>query len=344
MLINKISERLAWVDFAKGFAIILVVYRHIMIGIERAGLDVDYVYVVANEIVFTFRMPLFFILTGIFIEKSLGRRKSREFVSNKFDTLMYPYLIWATIQVTIQVVMSNFTNANRGALDYLYILIQPRAIDQFWYLFALFNVSILFLLIYKYTNLKRVYLVLLAIVLHYLSQYVSDYSLIHDTLYYFIFLCVGYITSHFLLDFNFYKKFNPYLTFLIILPIFVATQIYWLNNQPLNIFVLTTISLLGSAMAINISILGSKIPYFNFFAYAGKYSLYIYVLHVIVSAAARIVFIHFFNIQNVPFLLITGIVVGTILPIVIYKYSHKFGYNFLFYPPKNKPSKITIAK
>src|SRR6202035_3875273 len=76
-----LKNRLAWVDYLKGIAIVLVVYRHVLIGIQRyvAGQqakgtpipDVPLYLEKANIIFFSFRMPLFFILSGIFISGSL---------------------------------------------------------------------------------------------------------------------------------------------------------------------------------------------------------------------------------------------------------------------------------
>jgi fucose 4-O-acetylase-like acetyltransferase len=71
--LNTQARRLFWVDYAKGIAIILVVYRHILIGIERSGIEVSVWLRNANEMVYSFRMPLFFILSGIFISRTISR-------------------------------------------------------------------------------------------------------------------------------------------------------------------------------------------------------------------------------------------------------------------------------
>jgi uncharacterized membrane protein YcfT len=67
------KSRMPWVDYLRGIAIVLVVYRHVLIGIERTGLHVPSILVIANEIFFSFRMPLFFILSGLFVSQSLSR-------------------------------------------------------------------------------------------------------------------------------------------------------------------------------------------------------------------------------------------------------------------------------
>ena len=141
-------SRLHWVDYLKGIAIILVVYRHILIGMDRsAGFIIPAYLFNANNIFFSFRMPLFFILSGIFLTGSLARRTPGTLLLQKFENLFYPYLIWATIQVTLQIVMAHYhlTNADRSLKDYGYLFYQPENLDQFWYLPALFNTTMVFI-------------------------------------------------------------------------------------------------------------------------------------------------------------------------------------------------------
>jgi len=68
------KSRMPWVDYLRGIAIVLVVYRHSLIGIDRGGLLVPAALEKANMIFYSFRMPLFFILSGIFISGSLAKK------------------------------------------------------------------------------------------------------------------------------------------------------------------------------------------------------------------------------------------------------------------------------
>src|ERR1700722_15434458 len=154
------KSRLAWVDYLKGIAIILVVYRHVLIGIQRSvetalasGLSVprvpDYLSN-ANTIFYSFRMPLFFILSGIFISGSLAKRSLKQLIGIKFENLLYPYFVWVFLQITLQILLGGNTNSNRTLNDYTFIFYQPRALDQFWYLPALFNTTVIYLLVKTY--------------------------------------------------------------------------------------------------------------------------------------------------------------------------------------------------
>src|SRR4051794_2782266 len=148
------SDKIAWVYHARGLAIMLIVYRHIVLGMQASGVPVSELMYNLQIVFFNFRMPAFFILSCVFIARSL-KRKSRATVAwNKVSNLLYPYLLWAVITLTLQIAFSQYSNSRRHWGDFVDIIAQPRALDQLWYLFALFNVSMLYLLLSNL--LKRV--------------------------------------------------------------------------------------------------------------------------------------------------------------------------------------------
>jgi len=167
------KSRLAWVDYAKGIALILVAYRHILIGFERAGLPIHIVLLKANEMFFSFRMPLFFILSGIFISKSLEKRGWLNLIKTKWQTLLYPYIIWCVIQITFQILFSKYTNSDRTLHDYTYILTNPDALDQMWYLFALFNVSTLYIILKSLLKIPSFIQLAVGIIFYFYQPYTT---------------------------------------------------------------------------------------------------------------------------------------------------------------------------
>src|SRR5690606_37421024 len=164
-----------WVDYAKGIAIFLVVYRHSFEGLKRAGVDtasfmgLEY----ANILFFSFRMPLFFIVSGMFLSSSLAKRGLNTFIGQKAKTILYPYFLWGGLQISSQLLLSGMVNASRTAEDYLFLLYDPKGVDQFWYLYALFNVTALYALIKIYARFTVVFQLALGIVLYYFSAFAT---------------------------------------------------------------------------------------------------------------------------------------------------------------------------
>lgn len=311
------KSRLYWVDYLKGIAIILVVYRHSLLGIQRSGLNISNAFVNANMIFYSFRMPLFFMLSGIFISRSLAKRSVKEFIASKFETLLYPYFIWVTIQITLQIVMSSFTNSNRTLIDYTYIFYQPRNLDQFWYLPALFNATIIFVLIKKYTLKKWWLQISIGIGFYFLSAYVQNISMLSDWMQFYVFVAVGDALSEIFFKPRIQNLFKNYLTLILATPVFVVAQIYYLNHQVTQLQFLC-IALTGCFTMLSLAFIFQKLNFLSFLRIIGYHSLYIYVIHVMIAAFTRIFLMHVLHIDNAVVILFTCIIVGSTLPVIIY--------------------------
>ena len=335
------KSRLHWVDYLKGIAILLVVYRHILIGMNRSGFQIPSYLFSANMIFFSFRMPLFFILSGIFLGGSLAKRTPGQLALLKFENLLYPYLIWATIQVSLQIAMghlSHFTNADRTLRDYTYILYQPRNVDQFWYLPALFNTTIVY--IFTKTQLKfPIYAQLtFGVALYFTAPFVQGVSMLSDWMEFYIFFALGDALSKQFFQPSFQKVLRNPLSLVLISPVFIYAQIFYLGHD-VNTIEFLVIALIGCVTMFMIAFLLERMNVANWLRILGYHSLYIYVIHVMVAAVVRNVMTHVFHIHNVYVVLLTGIALGLLLPILFYNYLVQDGpLWFLFYFRKDRAS------
>ena len=137
------AERFNWIDVSKGLGIILVVYGHVARGIDAAGFDFNYFSQIDNGI-YAIHMPLFFLLSGLFFTKS-AKNGVPIYINSKVASIMYPYLIWSFIQIIIQFFASNYTNGKTNIHEVFTFFI-PRA--QFWFLSALFLISLISIFLY----------------------------------------------------------------------------------------------------------------------------------------------------------------------------------------------------
>ena len=88
--------RVAWVDYAKGICIVLVVMMHSTLGVqEAAGATgfMDWVVAFARP----FRMPDFFLISGLFIALVIDR-DWRTYLDRKVVHFAYFYVLWLLIQ------------------------------------------------------------------------------------------------------------------------------------------------------------------------------------------------------------------------------------------------------
>lgn len=334
-------HRITWVDHARGIAILLVVYRHVVVGMRRAGIEVnDYIYN-GQEIFYNFRMPVFFILSGVFIYLGLKKRPPFVILQERVATILYPYLLWAIILVSLEIVFSNFTNAKRGWQDYLHIITQPRAIDHLWYLFALFNTTVLFLVFRTLIKNKWAHLAF-SFLLHSLTfmPFLQGQSLISDAFYFYPYFYLGTQLSDHLLNRSKSDSFLSPSRLYWLLPLFFIGQYFWFlhREQTGKWFPLVFIINLIACYVVYIvaRIMGQKMT-FNFLSYIGKYSLYIYILHVPLAAAVRNIFSKGILPGAPWFILLCCWLVGILVPIWVINTFKQFGILRLFsLKPGNK--------
>jgi len=88
------DSRTAWVDYAKAIGIILVVYGHVARGLVKSGIlpNSSYFHAV-DDFIYSFHMPLFFFLSGLFFLHSMNRRGAGGVILSKIDTIVYPYIL-----------------------------------------------------------------------------------------------------------------------------------------------------------------------------------------------------------------------------------------------------------
>lgn len=138
------AKRVVWVDTAKGICILLVVLHHC-----AQLLQVSYP---MQRVFLTFRMPLYFILSGLFF-KQYG---FKTFILKKTNKLLIPYVFFYVVTgVLIPVAVYRLF----GHTIYLYdcygleavlSIFSERVIcnPSIWFLFCLFEVNLLFYLLY----------------------------------------------------------------------------------------------------------------------------------------------------------------------------------------------------
>lgn len=331
---KKISaiQRLDWVDYARGVAIIFVVFRHTMVGLYRSDVAVPGFLYQIQEFTVNFRMPVFFMLSGIFLSRAMNKNSQKNNFKKKAGTLLYPYLLWTFIFISFQILFSDYTNASRTAYDYLNILLQPRKLDHMWYLLALFTTSSLYILSYSYIK-KRVVQLTAGIILHFLSFWLKEYSLFSDLCYYYIFLILGVYISDALLLSQHQNKKNFLKYTLLILPLFLTGQLYWLNYAEDNFYIMPlalVIILIACIFFYYFCRWAREMNIATFLITIGRHSLYIYILHILVISGFRILCVKFLSVDNPYFLVSGSLALGILIPILAYKSLNKYGFDKLF--------------
>ncbi len=136
-------SRADWVDAAKGMGIVLVVIGHAIDGLTAARLaDPNHGWGAAYFAIYSFHMPLFFLLTGLFVSQRLDANPGA-FVHDTLVRVAWPYLLWSVLQLAVIDMLGNLVNTP-SALDaqrIVSLLWEPTS--QFWFLQALLILHLL---------------------------------------------------------------------------------------------------------------------------------------------------------------------------------------------------------
>lgn len=326
--------RTEWVDYAKAIGIILVVYGHVARGVKESGFHLsESLFTLVDSIIYSFHMPLFFFLSGLFFYQSFLKRGLLNLTFNKIDTIVYPYIVWTLIQGGISVFLSNYTNSNTSFQEVLSFW-QPFA--QFWFLYTLFMLFVLCGLIYKVWPKRFSILLLLFCALLYIERsFLPNISALFYVAASLVFFVFGIVFFH-------YKCFEFLRARSILLAtavLFIVSQ-YWFHiylgktfteKGAESLFVAFSSIFFVSCLSIHLSEKPSKVIVF-----IGTSSMAIYVMHILAGSGARVLLSKVFGITSTSLHLGAGVAAGVLLPLLAVKIIEKWGIPYVFSAPISK--------
>lgn len=281
------KERIEYIDIAKGITILLVIVGH---TINNPFL---------KQVIYTFHMPLFYILSGYFFKP---KSSNKEVLKKGFKKLIIPYIISSliiTMFYTTKAIIKqdDAMQIMRGWIDsLLFGSGEIKGINYFtgnvineigaiWFLLSLFWVQILFNFLCKIKSEKKqiVIMIMTSIIGFILPKYIWLPLSIETSFVAIIFYFVGYqLKQKKIME----KKLN--------FTVKVLIGIIWIlgacccnTNIVSNTYNLWYINIvtgiLGSYLVIEISKSIEKNKNFikNFLQWCGKNSLYILCIHAI---------------------------------------------------------------
>lgn len=134
-------QRIDWVDYAKGLSIIMVVMLHSSMGVQKALGDCTwYGYIV--EWARPFRIPAFFLLSGLFLARRIDW-PWRDFLDRRVVHFAYFYVLWLIISFLFKAPhFINLYGADGTLKLFLLSFIDPFGSLWFIYLLAIFAVVV----------------------------------------------------------------------------------------------------------------------------------------------------------------------------------------------------------
>lgn len=121
------NKRIDWIDNLKGVGIVLVVWAHMNLPFA------------AEQFIYSFHMPLFFMVSGFLYKK---KRVDVPFLKKKLIGLIVPYLVFAIPSFFVGIAMNE--GIKKSILDFFFIKGYVSWNSPLWFLLILFAVSIIY--------------------------------------------------------------------------------------------------------------------------------------------------------------------------------------------------------
>lgn len=332
---QNVNTRSSWVDVAKGFGIILVVFGHVWRGIYAAGLlPNERVYRLMDSVVYSFHMPLFFFLAGLFFRDSLLKRGWKGFIANKADTLIYPLIVWSLLQGAVEVFLSRWTNGKASWEDVLRLW-EPRA--QLWFLLALFVVMLLAVVICNRLVRRGFWLLFpLGILMYFVAGNLNQPSVIDQVMTFFVFFGAGVA---FMEGTGSFEKRRGLILFLVTSSIIMQWIFHWflgytyrdLGLWSFLLAITAVLAVIGFSMVMSGVAGGGGM---GILASLGRASMAIYLMHIMAGSGVRIVMAKVLHFQNLYVHVIVGTFFGLLLPYVTFLLLQRSGIRCLFQTPQ----------
>ena len=346
------EKRWLWLDYDKGISIILVGYGHCLATLVGHAPDLnDYTFFnYTGAFLYGFRMPLFFIVSGMLIGKSLQKKGFAKYIADRINNILYPLLVWGFIEISLQIMAAQYTTFTTGetvsSYNYLQLLIQPRATGHFWYLNTLFCIGVVYATLKAKLKFTPAFQLILGSAFYVIFAYISlsniEAGLLTDICKYYFFFALGDFVSKQMLDERNRRVFSTFTLFIPLVIVFIITQYYFANvnlqhagygnqfvEQKMPFFYLFE-SLVGCAASVSFSFLLQRYKVFTWISDIGCYSLYIYLMQIIVMAFARVLFQNLLHITYVPALILLIWITGVLLPVFLYRLCMRCGMWWLF--------------
>lgn len=280
------KERIEWIDTAKGICITLVVLNHILLFQDFPSLYPK-TFSFCNNFLSSFRMPLYFFLSGVFFKTYGG---GLFFIKKKINKIIIPFIFWYYCGI---IIISLFLE-NASSLKYItdkYILFDFYYNDchstngPVWFLLCLFEVNVIFCYIHIIFK-KRLHIYIISFLTGLLGLLLSYYSInlqasLDTALSCLPFFVFGYFIkneTNILISSFLDKHLIMYAIICGIICFFLADEVeFYRNNYSYHsYFTLYICGFLGTIMIILIAKFIGTVPILTYY---GRYSIIILCTH-----------------------------------------------------------------
>jgi fucose 4-O-acetylase-like acetyltransferase len=311
------------VDIVKGIAITLVVYGHTAQGMIHRGWWTGPGAIFSDIFVYSFHMPAFFFVAGLFVMSSLAKRGGTRFAADKLKTILYPYLLFAIVSGAIEPLIGRF-RFSPAPIHWNTFLISVADGEAGWFLFVLFLCLMLALM----TARVPAWLRFLAAALVGLIPPFGP-SFVNQVLHEFCFLAAGMWIGTRIYRLEQMRAVTAALSFVLVAA-FQTAVVYVYGPSALWRWIYIVLGLTGTAGLFLLAKLLDRHQIGNGIAWVGRASLAVFLLSAFVHGATREVLLRVFHTQEFWLQLLLPTLFATLLPAIVWHQQDRWRIGWLF--------------
>lgn len=278
------TQRVAWLDFAKGVGICLVVVYHTSEGTLNSFADVSGNITLVANYFRAWLMPMFFMVSGMLVRRSILQDDNAK-LGNKLLDWIYLYLVWSVIIYLTRLLSNSFTNTHMQANEILHILWDP--VPTIWFIYALL-LSFAITIWVRHQSAPWVVGIALAVnMLNSLYYGWFDDSIFQRLAWIYVFYAVGFFYADSIRELLFASKESRLwiLIFILMSPIVAFVKPYIPVYLLVFLSMVTVLAFLK--FCISITALLPRWKMTRLMVYLGGISVFIYLTHFPFPAATR---------------------------------------------------------
>jgi len=324
--VTERSERIDWVDYAKGICIVMVVMMHSVLGVELAAGQTGFMHALV-AFAKPFRMPDFFLISGLFLAIVIDR-DWRTYLDRKVVHFAYFYVLWVTIQFGFKAPsFAAETGWAHVGLMYLESFIEPFGTLWFIYLLPVFFV------VTKVARKMPPLLVWTAAALLEMAHISTGWTVIDEFAARFVYFHSGYWFAAYVFALSDRARAWPALAL-------AALALWALVNGGLVMsgtsewpLISLMLGLAGACAIVSTGTLLARTHWLNFLRFCGEHSIVIYLAFFLPMATTRTLLLRTGLIHDIGTISLIVTVAGVVGALAIWWTALKAGADFLFERP-----------
>jgi uncharacterized membrane protein YcfT len=320
------DDRVDWVDYAKGICIVMVVMMHSVLGVELAAGQTGFMHV-AVAFAKPFRMPDFFLISGLFLPLVIDR-DWRTYLDRKVVHFAYFYVLWVTIQFGFKA-PSFAAETSWGHVGFLYLesFIEPFGTLWFIYLLPVFFIVI------KLTRRVPPPLIWGVAALLESAHISTGWTVIDEFCARFVYIYSGYMFAEAVFALSNRARAVPPLA-LAVLAVWAFTNAslvaLGMSEWPI---VSLMLGLCGACAIVCIGTLLARAHWLNFLRFCGQHSIVIYLAFFLPMASTRTLLLKTGLIHDIGTVSLIVTIVGVVGAVAIWWIALAARADFLFERP-----------